>query len=427
MLTTISSSLIGVVDMQVAGRLGSLQQAAVGISEQILFVFLVFIMSIGVGTTAIVSRATGEQNREESIEATAQSLALSFGMGIVLSLLSVTVAKYGVRLFGNSPEVVSLASMYLSIYSFFLLPFSVVSLINAAYRAIGDSKTPLLIVATMTVINVAGDYATVLGNWPTPGLGIRGIALSGITASTVGGLLGLVLLSGSPLKQALKQLLPVYMSYIKRILKIGIPSACQRLAWATSVFVLFFIFTQCSHPTESIASWTIGMRVEGMTFMPLMALSLAVSSIVGQNLGAAKVERAVKAGWQVTFIGVCMMIALGTCLFVFAEPLAHFMSNDPQTIDYTVSYLRINAFCEPFLALAMILSGALQGAGDTRTPMWITISCNWIIRLPLAWFLAVAMKLGPTGAWWSMSTSVCIMGLLTAWRFQSKGWIKTHV
>jgi putative MATE family efflux protein len=427
LLTTTSASLIGLVDMQVAGTLGSTQQAAVGVSEQILFLFMIFIMCIGVGTTAMVSRAWGAGNKGEALESAAQSISLSFGMGVVLCVLSVSCAKFGLRLFSEAPDVVAIATRYLGIYSLFLLPFSIVSIINASYRAIGDTKTPLMIVGCMTVLNIAGDYLTVLHNWPVPGLGLTGIAISGMAASWFGSALGICFIMRSPLQGCLKRLLPVYLPYIKRILHIGIPSAFQRLGWSLSVFVLFFILTRCGHPTQAIASWTIGMRVEGLIFMPLMALSLAVSSIVGQNLGAQQVDRAVGAGWKTAWMGIGMMTVMGACLVIFAPFLAQVMSKDPQTIEFVTGYLRINGLSEPFLALGMILSGALQGAGDTRTPMWITLVCHWIIRLPLAWLLAVHYHWGPNGAWAAMASSVVVSGFLCVWRFQSKGWVKTKV
>lgn len=169
------------------------------------------------------------------------------------------------------------------------------------------------------------------------------------------------------------------------------------------------------------------MRVEGMLFMPIMALSMAVASIVGQNLGAREIDRAVDAGWRVTYVGVGMLTVMGVLLYVLAEPIAMLMSHDPTTIKFVISYLKINATAQPFLALAMILSGALQGAADTKSPMYITFICNWLIRLPVAYLLALVLNMETAGCWWSMSISCAVMGLLTAWRFKSLSWTKTHV
>jgi putative MATE family efflux protein len=213
----------------------------------------------------------------------------------------------------------------------------------------------------------------------------------------------------------------------KRILKIGLPSAVQRLGWAGSVFAMFFILSKLSDHTAALASWTIGMRMESLLFMPMMALSLAVSSIVGQNLGAHKEDRAIKAGWNVTYIGVATMFVLGAGMFCFADPVAHLMSQDAMTIKFTTNYMRINAFCEPFLAVAMILMGAMQGAGDTKANMWISLTCNWAIRLPIAWFFALSLHMGTDGVWYSMVASIIVCAVWCSLRYKSGQWLKVKV
>lgn len=427
LLTTIGSSLIGVVDLQVAGFLGSAQQAAVGVAEQIIFLFMIFIMSLGVGTTALVSRATGGGNHQEALEATAQSIVFAAAMGLALLLGSLCFSHSVLALFTSSAAVRDLGTQYLHIYSFYLIPFSMVAIINAAFRAIGDAKTPLLVVIFSTTVTIAGDYATVLGNWPVADLGIQGIAASGVAGSAVACCIALLRLWKSNLGPSIGMLLPVNAAMIKRLLSVAIPSAFQRVGWAMSVFVVFFILARCQNPTHCLAAWTIGMRVEGMIFMPLMAFSLAVSSIVGQNLGARQFDRAFQAGWQVTWIGIWLMLVCGALLFFSADNLSRFMSHDPQTIEYTTNYIKINALAEPFLALGMVLSGALQGAGETRSPMWISLFTNWAVRLPLAWVLSLNLGLGPSGVWIAMTVSVIIMGILMAWRFQSRKWLAQHV
>jgi multidrug resistance protein, MATE family len=229
------------------------------------------------------------------------------------------------------------------------------------------------------------------------------------------------------LRSCLSQLFPLSASLTKRLLHVGAPAAMQRISWAASVFVLFFILAQLPESTAALASWTIGMRVEGLLFMPLMALSLAVGSIIGQNIGAKRLDRAFQAGWTVTNIGVALMIVLGLALFMGADALAALMSRDPKTIEFTANYLRINAVAEPLLAVNMILSGGLQGAGDTRITMWVSLFTNWIIRLPLAWFLAIPLHWGTNGVWVAMSVSVGIAALIIAARFQSRAWTKLRI
>jgi len=427
LITTVANSLVGITDVTMAGTLGSPHQAAVGLSEQIIFMFLLFIMATGTGTTALVSRYWGEGDREKALGFAAQSLVLSVCLGATLAAVSFFASHFALGFFCESKQVESLGTTYLSLFSLYMIPFSVVCISNSAFRAIGDAKTPLFVVLTFTSISIAGDILTIKYGWPVPGLGLQGIAFSALTASSIACLLSIYKISRSELAPCLKMLIPAVPEMIRKVVKIGIPSAFQRMAWATSVFVLFYILARCPQPTEALASWSVGMRVEGLMFMPVMALSMAVSSIVGQNLGAREVERAYKAGWHVTWIGVGMLTLLAAILFFMAEPIAMAMCKDATTIGYVTSYLRINALSEPWLALGMILGGAFQGAGDTRTPMWITVTTNWIIRLPLAWYLAIEMKLGPQGAWWAMTSSVVIMGLLSAWRFRSRSWTRLHL
>lgn len=426
-LTTVAASIVGMIDVQVAGLIGSTAQAAVGLAEQVIFLFMIFLMSLGVGTTAIVSRAFGEKDLTATEFATAQSLSLSILAGIVLTVLAFLTADHLVPFFSKSSEVVSQADLYLSIFALYLVPFSLVCISNAAFRAIGDAKTPLLIVTVEVAINIIGDYLTVVGNWPIPGLGIRGIAASAVVGAVVGAILAVVCISRSALKNSLNLMLPISQKAVARVLNIGLPAAMQRLSWAASVFVLFFILSLVPSPTASLAAWTIGMRVEGLLFMPLMALSLAVGSIVGQNLGAGQVERATRAGWHVTWIGVGCMLVLAVLLFVFAQPLAALMSHDAETIRITADYLRINALADPFLAINMILSGALQGAGDTRITMWVSVFSNWVVRLPLAYYLAMHAQWYATGAWVAMNVSITIGAVIIAMRFQSGAWAKVKV
>jgi multidrug resistance protein, MATE family len=427
-LQTVAVSIVGMVDVQVAGLISHTAQAAVGLAEQVMFLFMIFLMSLGVGTTAIVSRAYGAKDLQGTTYATGQSLALSMVSGGLLMVLSFLTADYLLPLFSKSPDVVAMAHKYLITFALYLVPFSFIHIANAAFRAIGNAKVPLLVVGVEVVVNIIGDYLTVVYQWPVKGLGIQGIAWSAVAGAVVGTCISIYWLLRSPLRDAFKHLLPVSRDAIGRVLNVGLPAGAQRLSWAASVFGVFFILSQLPHPTAALASWTIGMRVEGLLFMPLMALSMAVGAIVGQNLGAQQYHRAHVAGWHVTWIGVGLMVVLSVPLFIFAEPCARLMSpHDADTIKITADYLRINAIAEPFLAVNMILSGALQGAGDTRITMWISIFHNWIVRLPLAWFLAFNAHWAANGVWAAMAISVALSSLIVAWRFQSGVWAKTRV
>lgn len=428
LLATVATSVIGLVDVQVAGRLGAASQAAVGLAEQIIFIFQVFLMSVGVGTTAMVSRAYGKKDWADADFATAQSLSLSVLVGLALTVVAILSAHFVVPLFSAASDVQAEGNLYLTVFALYLVPFSLVCIANAAFRGIGNARIPLAIICTEVVINIAGDYLTIICNWPISGLGVRGIAASAVAGALVASVLAIVFVSRSPLKASLNQLLPLSPSVLRRVVDIGVPAAMQRLSWAFSVLALFFVLSNVVHPTAALAAWTIGMRIEGLLFMPEMALSLAVSSIVGQNLGANRIDRAFSAGWTVSGIAVCSMGVLALGVFVSARQLALMMcANDPATIECTTSYLQINAFGAVFQAVNSVLSGALQGAGDTKVTMWISIVSHWVIRIPLAWLLSVHMGIGANGAWIAMAASATLSAVAVAVRFQTGGWVSRKV
>jgi len=418
LLTTISCCFMDVIHVHIAGLLGPVAQATVGLCDQLLMLFVIFMGSVGVGATAVVSRMFGAQRLQEAALAAAQALGLALFIGTALALIVSLASKAILPLVCGSQQMIDAGCAYLNLAGIYLIPFSLVSATNALSRATGNAQAQLQIMLLMTTIDLLMNFLTVSVGWPVPDLGLKGIAVSAITASTVASILALVQLRKSVLGESLRRFWSVSPSLIQRILRIGLPSSLQELAWASSAFVFFSILSLAEHPTEALASWTIGIRMEAFVFLPLTALGLAVTAIVGHNIGANQMHRAWLAGWSVAWIGIALMIAAGTVLFVFAEPLAGLTSHNHRVVEFTANYLRINAVGEPFLALEMILSGALQGIGDTGVPMLISFVSNWVIRLPLAAYLVV--RHGPSGAWFAMTASNVVSGLLIAWRFQSR-------
>ncbi len=421
-LLMISNAIVGVVDVQLAQVFGASAQAAVGVSDQIVFLFVAVILAASIGTNALVSRALGAQDKMHAIAIQGQALLTGLLMGIFLTVGSMFFSANIMSIFTPEQAVLNLARPYLIIYALYFLPFSFLCIVNAGFRASGDARTPLLIVLIMTVINVAGDYWFVYG--PFRSLGIQGLAIAGLLSSLAGALVAWYRLNQSDLKGSMSMLLPIDFSIIVKLIKISTPAALQRMTYTLSAFIVFFTLKHCLYPTAALAAWSIGMRVEAFLFMPMFALGQAVSSIVGQNIGAKQFERASRAGWNVAWLGFFSMVVCGALLFITAPNLAAFMTNDVHSQEYTTSYLQIIALAQPLQAFAMIFNGALQGAGDTRIPMWITVFTHWIIRQPLAWVLAITYHLGPAGVWTAMSASAMISGSLNLWRFQSRAWEK---
>jgi len=261
--------------------------------------------------------------------------------------------------------------------------------------------------------------------WPLH-VGIAGIGMSWGIASILGLLLSFKILKKSEIGECLNvktMLGEASWEWFGRLMKIGIPACVQDLSWVGGNFALFMILAHTADPTTCQASWAVGLRLEEMLGgFPIYALSMAVGTIVGQNLGAKQSDRAERAGWQVAALGAGINAVVAAVLYFGAQPLAHLMSSDPKVIACSIQYLQIIGLCQPFVAIWLILMGAMNGAGYTRWPMWASVACLTGIRLPLAWYLTVTLGYGPIGTWVAIASTCVVVGLLHIWCFRSGAW-----
>lgn len=417
-------SLASFCDVWVAGKMGSEVQAAIGICGQIWFFMILVTVALSSGTTALVSRYWGARDLETAAEAAKQSMMFAFIFGTLSAATGLIAARFLLGALGASPEVQELGWQYMSVDMLSQLPFTIVWVSHSIWRARGNARVPMMVWILLTVIIITLDFTLCI--YPFQ-MGIRGIGCAWVAAAVVGMTLNLVLLRGTELSACvdIKQLWETGFkkSWLFRILKIGLPACATDLAWIGGCFALFLIFARTANPTACQASWTVGFRLEEIvSCLPLHALSTAVATIVGQNLGALKPERAEKAGWQVAIAGVLFTSFVAAGLYFGARPLAALMSMDPQVVEYTTSYFKIIGLSQPFLAAWLILFGAMQGAGYTAWPMWASLVSLVILKLPLCWYLTVVMADGPTGCWWGIACSTALLGILAAWRFSTGVW-----
>jgi Na+-driven multidrug efflux pump len=185
---------------------------------------------------------------------------------------------------------------------------------------------------------------------------------------------------------------------------------------------IFAILGGTATPAVSAAAYTIGSRVETSSFLLVFALNVAAATLVGQCLGASDPERAERACWRMTHLATGAMVVVGLGMFVGAEHLASLFTSDPQVIKQTGAYLRALALSEPFMAAATVLSGALQGAGSTRSPLVIATGTQFALGLPLAYLLAHPGGMAASGVWWALALSNVAQGVLVLWWFQRGRW-----
>jgi len=429
LLIMIFNFFVGFTDIYVAGLINPEVQAAVGFIGQLYFLLIIIANAISIGTVALVSRSIGAGNLPKAIEDAKQSLIFGALIAIGLTVAGLIFYREIIATAGFPMSIREIAERFLKIFAFSLGPNYLLIISNAIFRASGEVRKPLLTMFLVSAINVIGDFGLVFGIFPFPKMGYPGIALATAISASIGMGINLVVFFFSPRWK------PIYTtgwimssSTIKRIANLSWPSALLQIAWNAGTIVLYNILGRLGDKgITALASITNGFRIEAIIVLPALALHMAASVLVGQNLGAGKADRASKVGWDIALVGMVLLSLIAFVIFIRAHSFASLLAKEAAVLEETTRYLRINMISVPFMALSLILGGSLQGAGDTRGAMWVIIIGMWFIRLPLAFLVALILGYGATGVWVVMVTSMTFQGTLMALRFGRGRWKRLKV
>jgi putative MATE family efflux protein len=312
-------------------------------------------------------------------------------------------------LLGTSAEVAALGKRYLGTYLIGLPLIYGFFAVDATFRASGDTRTPLLLLATSVGVTLVIDPLMILGLAGFPRLGIAGAAIATVCARGIVFVLGCVIAA----RRNLLRIGRVGMDSLLAVCRIGLPTAITGIVFS----IIYVGIARIATPfgTPALAALGIGHRVESWLFMVGVGFGAATAAIVGQNLGAGNPDRAARAGWIAA--GYCSVLGIVsfTAQMVAPTSLAAIFSADPDVIHEAASYLRIAAISQLAVSLEMVLEGALGGAGDTVPPMLASTTLS-VLRIPLAAFAAT--RWGTAGIWWVISVTACgrAIALVLLWR-----------
>ncbi len=426
-LTMLLQTLNSFTDRFFVGHLGSDALAAVGVGGQFMFLLFSVGMSISVGTSALVARFTGAKEPDQATLAANQSVWIALLSALVCMALVWPLRHLVVGWMGVNPQAAALCVQYLTVTLLGVPALFLMLILSSVFRGLGDTVTPLRVMIGVNIIHLGGDWLLIFGNLGFPRMGLVGGATALIASQVIGALLYLWFLRDSPVRGLMTRLKRLDMAWARRILNIGLPAAGQNLSRVLSMMIFTGVLARSPQATAAVAALTIGLTSESIAFMPGFAFSMAASTLTGQNLGAGKPDRAERAAWAALLQGLAVMVVMGAVFFTFARPFTHIFTHDPQVVPLAVAYLRIAALSEPFLALGMILTGALNGAGDTKAPALAGLVTMWLVRLPVAWLAIYPLGLGAVGAWWAMSLSTALSGLAALALFKWGRWKQTVV
>jgi len=413
---------VGIASMMMVGRLGATAVAGVGAANQVANLLIVIFNGLSVGNTALVARAVGQGDLPLARSTVRQSLELGLVVGAVIGTVGFVFDEQMLHALGAEEDVVATGVPYLQAVMATLPLMAIALLGSGSLRGSGDTRTPMLITAMMNVANIIVAYLLIFGLFGLPTLGVVGAAWGVVAARLAGTILVLRALAGrrSSIGGCLKGSWLPHLELIRRISTIGVPAAVE--SGSIQLGMIAFSVMVISLGTAAFAAQQIVFNAANLSMMPGLAFSVAATTLVGQHLGAGDPEAAQRSGWRGVFWAALWM-SLGGLAFILApEPLIRLYTDDPAVVAAGAAGLRVIGFGQPLQAAAFVLSGALRGAGDTRTTAIVGTAAMWGFRIPVAYVLGLGLNLGVTGVWLGWLSDWSLRGILYVRSFRSGRW-----
>ena len=413
--------MIGLVDFYIVGHLGAAALDGVGLGSQILNLTVAFLSAVGVGATALVARHVGAKEMDDATQTARQSLVVAAVIGLLMALVGVIYARPIIAWFGGEPDVVEQGTRYLRTIAPSFLFISVLLIGNAVLRGAGDTRTPLLIMLVVNVINIGVAWSLTQGVAGLPRLGVIGSGLGAASAQTTGGIIALVLLMrGRAGIRVGFQWPRLDLARIRRILNIGLPAGAEQIFLQLALTSLTVVIA--GFGTEAYAAHMVSWRIAQLSFLPGWGFAVAASTLVGQGLGAQQPQRAKESGYVAFRGALIIMTVMGIVIFLFERALIQVFIDDPLVMAQGIPVLRIAAVIQPLMAASFVFSGGLRGAGDTRATLGITLLSVWVLRVVITYLLGRLFALALIGAWIGIAADFCFRAAMFWWRFRSGKW-----
>lgn len=411
------------IDTIFVGRYSALALAAISITFPVIFLVIALASGVSVGVTSLIARLIGAKKIEKAREVAKHGLILAFFMWLFFVSAGLLFAKPLFMFLGAEGEILSMALKYA--YTIFIgsafLFFAFIS--NSILRGEGDTKTPMKIMGIATVVNIALDPFLIFGLWIFPELGIFGAALATVIARSISAIVVLVyLFKGNPILKLDFKWPKFDFGIIKEIFHVGIPASLSQSVMSLGMFFMMKIVSFFG--PYAIAAYGLIGRLDAVAILPALGIGSAVITIVGQNVGAKKYDRAEKTVWKASLLAGIFMEIVGILFFIMPKVWISIFNKHPDIVNYGASYLRIVPLSYAFIGLGIIISTAFQGAGKGYPSLMLTIIRLFVLNIPLALIFAFVMDLGLNGVWFGILASIIVTGIVSAIWFKLGTWKK---
>ena len=419
-ITNLFYATSSIVAIKVVGNLGPDAIAAAVTGQRVTFILQATLTGVLAGSTALIARNWGANDKSEAGIFFTRTVQLVIFLALISAILIWQFAEPLVRFFGLKDQALILSIEYLKAISPFYVGFGCGMGLITALRAVGDVKTPMVIGLIMNLFAIFFMLVFVNGWLGFPRYGVVGAALGNGVSFVIGAALLVVFWLSNQLPVRYSSIFYFDISRVKEIFQVGLPAAVEQLIF--QIGITAFLILVAFYGTEAYAAYGIGVQILSISFVIGFGFSIAGATLVGQHLGARNKEQAKRAGWGAMRLSIISMTFFGLVLTIFAEPLARFMIDNDDVVRLAVIFIWLLGSMQPLMAIEFSLGGALRGAGDTKTPLVITLTCLLFIRV----FLAVIFFLLDARIEVIFSTLVAdyvVKGFLYVARFRSDEWM----
>jgi putative MATE family efflux protein len=425
-LEMVLESLFAVVDVFWVGRLGADAIATVGLTESLLSLVFAVGFGLALSTTAMVARRIGEKDHAGAAVAGVQSIVIGLATSLVIGMPCWFYAPRLLQLMGASPEIVATGSGYARIALGGCGAVLMLFLNNAIFRGAGDAAVAMRLLWVSNIINLVLDPCLIFGWGPFPKLGVTGAALATLIGRSIGVLYQFYrLLRGTERIHILTAQLRINLGVLLRLLRVSLTGILQFAIADVSWIGLVRIVSLFG--SAALAGYTIAIRIVIFVLLPSWGLSNAAATLVGQNLGAKQAERAETSVWRTGLYNMFFLGGVGVVFILFAEPIIHLFTGDPAVVPLAVSCLRILSYGNIAYAYGMVMLQAFNGAGDTVTPTVVNFFGFWLLEIPLAYVLAVPLKMQANGAYYSIVVAEAAIALAGVLLFRRGRWKRQQI
>ncbi|WP_019414266.1 MATE family efflux transporter [Paenisporosarcina sp. TG20] len=414
-------TILGFVDTYFVSKIGLAEVSAVGVTNALLAIYFALFMAIGVAANVRIANFLGAKQPEKARHIAQQSVILAILFGILTGIITTLFAEPLLKLMGIEDNVLDAGVIYFKIVAIPSVFMSLMFVLSAILRGGGDTRAPMKASILINIVNGVLDYILIFGFWIIPGMGITGAAIATVVSRIIGSLALFYYIKRSPVLAFRKDYWKPDKQHIRELVTLGGPAAGERLVMRLGQIVYFGFVVALG--TNVFAAHQIAGNVEVFSYMIGYGFATAATILVGQQIGAGNIDAAKSYAILCTGIGIGLMTVIGVFLFTLGDWAGSIFTSDPEVIENIGTSLKVSGVFQPFLALLLILTGAFQGANNTKFPMYLTAVGMWGIRTLLVYVLGIQLGWGLLGVWIAIGIDIAFRALVLAIQFARGKWI----